>query len=106
MTAVTSRQAFSAGQPPVADWGPLLSVLAGGRQWPQVQKQLPCRSPAEDRGDDRGCERSRQGVGKTVDVVIQRALKGKQRLYSLKITEEQHVLAEGKTSCLGVCALG
>lgn len=37
--------------------------------------------------------------------MTQRALKGKQRLYSLKITEEQHVLAEKKTSCLGICAL-
>lgn len=35
--------------------------------------------------------------------MTQRALKGKQRLYSLKITEEQYVLAEEKTSCLGIC---
>lgn len=63
--------------------------------------------PSCKQGDDRRYERSRRRVGKTVGVVvIQRTLKGKQRLYSLKITVEQHVLAEEKTNYLGVCALG
>lgn len=63
--------------------------------------------PSCKQGDDRRYERSRRRVGKTVGVVvIQRTPKGKQRLYSLKITEEQHVLAEEKTNYLGVCALG
>lgn len=62
--------------------------------------------PSCKQGDDRRYERSRRRVGKTVGVVvIQRTLKGKQRLYSLKITVEQHVLAEEKTNYLGVCAL-
>lgn len=99
--SVTSRQAFCCGSAPCCR---LCSLLAGERQWPQVQQQLPCCSPVADRVMT-GYERSRQRVGKTVSVVIQRVLKGKQRLCSLKITEEQHVLAEEKTSCLGVCAL-
>lgn len=107
---VTSRQAFPYSAAPFCRSGPpgpptSSRVLAGEGHGPGTD--LSCSSPVAGGAlTEEAIKKSRQKVGKIGGIFMtQTPLKGKQSLHSLKITEEQQVLAEKNISCLCICTL-